>query len=220
VANVLVIAPHADDEVLGCGGMVAKRQSDTVHVAVATVGGPRRPHLGYEPTVQQRYDELVAAMGILGVKRFHVLWDGMDKRLDTLPQLEMVTRLDAILEGTDYDEVYFPSPSHDHDHRTVSEAALAALRPYGHRHMPSLIAQYEYAYLGWGQQPVQGGRMYVDISGVIAVKERALEAYRSQMREPPHPVSIQGMRTLASLRGLESGHTFAEMFWLLKWDRP
>lgn len=218
MSNILVIAPHADDEVLGCGGMIAKRQG--VHVMVATVGGLRKPHLDAEPTVKERYGELTEAMSILGVRKWHVLYDGMDMRLDTVPQLDLVTKLDVILEATDYDEVYFPGPSHNHDHRAVSEAAFAALRPYGHAHMPSLIAQYEYGYSGWGQSLPQGGRMYVDISGVIAVKERALEAYRSQVRQAPHPVSVQGMRALASLRGLEAGHAFAELFYLLKWDRP
>lgn len=219
--KVLVIAPHADDEVLGCGGLIAKQvaRGDEIHLVVVAIGGLRQRHLQFTPTVEERRSEMLEAAKILGIAKVQMLYEGMDMRLDTIPQVKLVSAIDAILDKETYAEVYFPCPSHNHDHEAVSHASFAALRPAAHTHTPDLIAQYEY-YYGWNQLPMQGGRMYVDITAYMEIKERAMRAYKSQIRSGPHPASVEAIHALALMRGLEAGFKFAELFYLLKFNKP
>ncbi|KKS54537.1 MAG: hypothetical protein UV20_C0031G0005 [Candidatus Magasanikbacteria bacterium GW2011_GWA2_42_32] len=170
--KILIIAPHADDEVLGCGGLIAKQtaRGDEVHLVIAAVGGNRQRHLASAPSIEERWSEALVAADILGIS-------------------------------------------------VVLHASLAALRPAAHAYSPDLIAQYEY-YYGWTQPPTQGGKMYVDITLDLEVKARAMEAYRSQMRQGSHPASLEAIRTLAAMRGLEAGFKYAELFYVLKFIKP
>ena len=135
-------------------------------------------------------------------------------RLDTVPQLDIVTRLDGILDQDYYEEVYFPYPSHNHDHQELYRATYAALRMTDGRRMPRLSALYEYAYIGWTPTEIRGGKLYVDITDYLETKMEAFEAYESQIRSFPHPCSPQAIRTLAAMRGIECGCAAAELFYL------
>lgn len=219
--KILIIAPHADDEVLGCGGLIAKQAAngDEIHLVIAAIGGLRQRHLDSAPTVEERWSEVLEVASILGLAKVQVLYVGLDMRMDTVPQVELVSEIDAILDNNAYAQVYLPCPSHNHDHEAVLHASFAALRPAAHINAPSLIAQYEY-YYGWTQLPMQGGRMYVDITAYMETKERAMRAYKSQIRPGPHPTSIEAINALASMRGLEAGLRSAELFHLLKFIKP
>lgn len=216
--NILVLAPHADDEVVGCGGLIARRalEGAAVHVVVGAVGGLHHRHLETAATTECRKNELLAAAAILGVARTTILYEGLDMRLDTVPEVELVTSVDAILDETRYDEIYFPYASHNHDHRVLFNVAFAALRNTPGRPTPRVVALYEYAYVGWQPQEIRGGRMYVDISSTLERKLAAFEAYPSQLKAAPHPCSRHGIETLARMRGLEAGVAAAEMFYLQK----
>ena len=217
MADILVLAPHADDEVIGCGGMMARRtaEGDRVHVAVFGVGGIQHRHLEHEATAVARLDEFKRATEILGVAETTVLFEGMDMRLDTIPQVEIVSKIDDLLESK-YDEVYFPYSSFNHDHQTVFDAVFSALRMKGGDQAPLLSALYEYPEVGWNPTEIRGGKMYVDISDQLEQKMRALSAYESQMRSHPHPRSPESVRLFAQMRGVEAGFAAAELFYLQK----
>ena len=219
--KILIIAPHADDEVLGCGGLIAKQtaRGDEVHLVIAAVGGNRQRHLASAPSIEERWSEALVAADILGISKVVALYEGYDMRMDTVPKVELVTKIDAILDSAAFSEIYLPCSSHNHDHEVVLHASLAALRPAAHAYSPDLIAQYEY-YYGWTQPPTQGGKMYVDITFDLEVKARAMEAYGSQVRQGSHPASLEAIRTLAAMRGLEAGFKYAELFYVLKFIKP
>lgn len=216
--NVLVVAPHADDEVLGCGGLIARRKEagHRVDVVVLGLGGVPQRADGQPSDVAMRQDELHRAGLILGVDRLTVLFPGLDMRMDTLPMLAVVTALDNVLDATRYDEVYLPYASSNQDHQVCYRAMLAALRPATGRSQPKLVAAYEYALIGWQPEAVPGGRLYVDISHVLDIKLAALDCYPSQLRPFPHPCSPEAVTTLARYRGLEAGLQAAELFYLLR----
>ena len=217
MADILVLAPHADDEVLGCGGMMARRaaEGDRIHVVVFGVGGLKHRHLEQEAKTAARLEELKQASKILGVTETTVLYEGMDMRLDTVPQVEIVSKLDEILESK-YDEVYFPYSSFNHDHQAVFDATYSALRTKGGDQAPLMSALYEYPEVGWNSSEVRGGKMFVDISDHLETKIRALVAYESQVRPHPHPLSLESLRLFAGMRGMESGFAAAELFYVQK----
>jgi LmbE family N-acetylglucosaminyl deacetylase len=215
-SNILILAPHADDEVVGCGGMIARRAAEgySIHVVVAAIGGLKHRHLNDTTSLEQRKQELAKAADILGVSKTTILYEGMDMRLDTVPQVDIVTKLDSILDQTYYEEVYFPFASHNHDHQELYRAAYAALRTTSGRRIPRLSALYEYAFFGWNPTEIRGGKLYIDITDHLEAKIKAFEIYASQLRAFPHPCSPQAISTLAATRGAECMCTAAELFYI------
>lgn len=214
--DILIIAPHADDEVLGCGGLIAKRvvQGYTAHVVVCGMGwGGWRTTQADLPT---RQAELTAAATVLGVATTQVLYPGLDMRLDTLPRVELVSRFDAVLTERPYAEIYIPCISVNHDHRVVYEAMLSALRPTVVRPALRRVCAYEYAMSGWPHATSDGGNYYVSITETLDAKLKALACYTSQLKPYPHPCSRGAVVALAHFRGMESGMIAAEMFYILR----
>ena len=155
--NILVIAPHADDEVLGCGGLIARRAAAGawVHVAVLGLGGVKQRGTTIQSSlIVVRERELHRAAEVLGVQKTTVLFEGRDMRMDTEPMLNVVTALDGLLDDMAYDEVYLPYASVNHDHQVTYRAMLAALRPATGRPAPPFVAAYEYALIGWQLEAV------------------------------------------------------------------
>ena len=215
--RILVISPHADDEVFGCGGMIRRRVSEgyVVDVIVATISTVHRQS-EMKATAETRTRELQEASKRLGVETPKVLFKGYENQLDTLPLLELVSALDHILDQERYDQVFIPYPSHHQDHRILYEAGFSALREKGTEHYPSLIAMYEYPYIGWTPSDFHGGKYYVNITEQLEEKLFALQAYESQLCPPPHPVSLAAVKTLAAMRGMECGRKYAELFYVIK----
>lgn len=215
--RILVVSPHADDEVLGCGGMLLRRIAEG-HSADVVVGSVSTVRAGGEvkASADTRRQELAEAARRLGVGEPRILFEDYENRLDTLPILDIVSALDAVLSEGRYDQVFIPYPSHHQDHRILYEASFSALREKGDGHGPTLVAAYEYPYVGWTPVEFHGGPYYVDVSEQMDGKIHALEAYASQLRPPPHPTSVDAVRRLASMRGLECGRVYAELFYVLK----
>lgn len=213
--DILIVAPHADDEVLGCGGLIAKRvaQGHAVHVVVGGLSWIGRSDM---PSEAMRRAELVAAGQVLGVTTTQVLYPGLDMRLDTLPRVELVSKLDAVLAARPYAEIYLPCVSVNYDHQIVHEAMLSALRPTVMRPTLRRVCAYEYAMSGWPHATSDGGNYYVSITDTLDAKLKALACYTSQLKPYPHPCSRGAVVALAHYRGLESGMIAAEMFYILR----
>jgi LmbE family N-acetylglucosaminyl deacetylase len=204
--RILIVAPHSDDETIGCGGMISKASGRGDDVYVVTVA------LGYGDT---RYEELLKAADVLGARDTKVLYWDKDSCLDTIPQRELVSRFDEVLSEP-YDEVYIPYNHFHQDHRAVFDACLSSLR-VGLRHTPGLVAMYETVFPAWSTFSAWHGKMYVDITNTINRKTDALFCHKSQLnRSARYPLSIDAVRTLARERGMECGVEYAEMFYVLR----
>lgn len=215
--QILVIAPHADDEVIGCGGMVAGLAASgaAVDIVVMSAGGVLHRHRANAISIEERNKELAASATVLGVRQVSILFPGKEMRMDTLAQLEIVTALDALLDAVAYDEVFVPPSDQNADHRACHAAALSALR-LGARPAPSLIAIYETApESSWGA-PALSPTMFVDISAHWETKLQALACYASQARLAPHPRSPETLTKMAAFRGAQCGARFAEAFHVLR----
>jgi N-acetylglucosamine malate deacetylase 1 len=223
--NILVIAPHADDEVLGCGGLIAKRaaQGHDVYVVIIGLGGLKlkttfqyATERDYTGVDSRRYEELKAATRVLGVRDMRVVYPLKEMRLDSVSAIELVTRFDDAVNEREYTEIYIPCPSVNHDHEIVYKAMLAALRPSIARPYLKRICAYEYALSSWPLPAVSGGNLYVDITCALHIKLQALACYASQKRPYPHPCDPAAVEALAHFRGMESGVNAAEMFYILR----
>jgi len=223
IRSALVIAPHADDEVIGAGGLIARLTGGGVPVTVLYVVVDGFHHYGLDrlATLDQRQQEIAAVAGILSFE-YEVAYQGQDliEKLDTLPQRDLVDLFEAKLNQHRPDLLLLPHGiDYDQDHGACYRAAFAAARPIPEalgKFFPRHVLGYESPKLGWSERPFHPA-MYWDVSREIETKCQALAAYRTQLRPAPHLRSLDSIRDLARSRGREAGVEFAEAFSVLRW---
>lgn len=207
--SILVIAPHADDEVLGCGAYLfdEAKTGARIHVVIGAVGGVDR---------RQKYDERIKELSnvcsFLGAT-FEVLFKNKDAVMDTLPDRDVVSALDKIVDMEKPDVILINCWSHHQDHKKLFGCGMASMRQReGFR--PEMIMLYEYPCLEPGVV-IDGGRCYHPFGEeTLEAKKKMLQLYPSQIRNAPSPINATGIHTLAVLRGRECGHDYAELFYV------
>ncbi|BDU75451.1 PIG-L deacetylase family protein [Mesoterricola sediminis] len=210
----LVVAPHADDEVLGAGGAMARwaGEGHAVHVVVATRGYP--PLFAPEAEARCR-EEAVQAHRRLGVATTRFL-DLPAAGLDTLQHRELNARLLTCLQDLAPDELYLPFVGDLHrDHQLVFLSALVAGRPSGPVYPHRIYAYETLSETNWNApylSPAFTPNHFVDIGPTLDAKLEAFALFRSQVKEPPHERSLMALRALAVLRGATVGLPAAEAF--------
>ena len=218
---VLVVAAHPDDEVLGCGGTLARiaGAGGAVHVLLIADGETSRVARARPKTearrLARRRRAAQAAGEILGVASVDVL-DHPDNRLDSVDLLDLVKEIEAIVQR------YNPSMVLTHhagdvnvDHRAVHDAVIAACRPLPGHCVRKLLffevpSSTEWRPCGSAQQ--FNPNWFVDISATLATKMQALKAYEAELRAFPHPRSLGAVEALAKWRGASVGVMAAEAF--------
>ena len=211
--RVLIIAPHPDDEVLGCGGAIARhvQRGDDVYLVVATKT--------YTPDwteefIENRPKEVERANNILGIKQTFFL-DFPTVKLDTVPQKELNDALDRIILDIKPDIAYIPHRGDlNKDHRLIHESSLVALRPT-HVKVRRILSYEVLSETEWGVEPF-APNTYVDISDSFNKKIEAMKVYSSELIKYPHPRSIEIIEALAKKRGSECGLKLAEGFMLIR----
>ena len=222
--KLLVIAPHPDDEVIGCGGLIAKikEAGGKVYVLFLTVGNTRDFTKVGLSTAKERIAEIEAVAKFLKYDNWDLAFKGNDYhlQLDTLGQkalMDVIERGSIVaIERVKPTIVTFTShKSHNQDHRIAAMAAHAATRPapYGTKHFVKNVLSYEEAADLWTLENNMKVNLFLPLNQTeIDAKVKSLKLYKSQLRPAPNLRSAQAMITLAKLRGLQSGTNFAEAF--------
>lgn len=214
--NVLVIAPHQDDEVLGCGGVMARHaaEGDTVHVVVVTRGiASLFPPVEIEATRR----ELHAALEVLSVSGVQFL-EFPAPQLDLVARHELAEAIQRVIYSLQAQILYVPHAGDIHfDHRAVFEAALVAARPINRCPVERIVAYETLSETEWGapSNPFVPS-LFVDISQHLQKKLQAMSCYKSQLKDPPHPRSLAGLKALARYRGYTIGTAAAEAFMVVR----
>ena len=210
--KVLVIAAHPDDEVLGCGGTIARHvtEGDDVHVMFIADGETAR-------TMAVKPNRNIAAYNaskILGTQP-PIFLDWTDQRLDTLPMLQITRAIEAQVEKIQPSVVYTHHAGDlNLDHRIVHQAAMTALRPLPSAPCRDLFTFEVLSSTEWGTAFMPNH--FVCISAYMNLKLDALRCYGDEMRDPPHPRSLMGISNLAKSRGNSVGIHFAEAFMTMR----
>ncbi|MBI5139834.1 MAG: PIG-L family deacetylase [Candidatus Vogelbacteria bacterium] len=215
--TVLVIVAHPDDEVLGCGGAIVKhiRQGDKVFlIALADGVSSRKGYKFREKRI--RSEEFEKSAGILGIsKTFY--FGFKDQCLGSIPLLKIIKQIEKVKCEIHPDIVYTHYRNDlNVDHRITFNAVLTACRPLKGSTVNSIFAFEVLSSTEWNYPNYFSPNVYVDISKVIDVKIKAMQAYQSEIRSWPHPRSLETIKVLAQKRGCEVGLEFAEAFELIR----
>lgn len=218
--DILVVAAHPDDEVLGCGGSLARlaNEGHTINILLLADGESSR-----QADVQDRDYELVSARNkaaeeackIMGCKSVNIL-NLPDNRLDGLERLDIIKQIEIFIER------YRPSMVFTHhsgdvniDHRIVHDAVVAACRPQPGHPVKEVLFFEVPSSTEWrppGSDSSFNPNIFYDISETLENKLEALLAYESELRDFPHPRSLKAVRALAEWRGTTAGVEAAEAF--------
>jgi LmbE family N-acetylglucosaminyl deacetylase len=219
--SILIFAAHPDDEVLGCGGTIAKLADEgaIIHVAFLADGVFSRAvdQVRMQEELRIRRAAAQKACDILGVKSVS-FGDFPDNRMDTVALLDITKALEELI-AVHQPEVVFTHHAGDVniDHRRMHEAAVTACRPQRGNPVKTLLCFEVPSSTEWqlpGSAPVFAPNWFVDISGALDRKFAALDAYAAELRDWPHPRSRQGVEHLARWRGATVGVDAAEAFML------
>ena len=216
--NILVIAPHADDEVLGVGGTMAlyAKLGFKVYVCIVTKGSEplyreNRLHIIREETRQ--------AHELLGVQETFFL-DFPAVMLETIPRYEMNAKLQNIVDKVMPVKVFIPHHGDmQKDHQMVAEACMVVLRPKFAHKVKEIYAYETLSETEWNTPHASTAfipNVWNDISESLAIKIAAMEKFKTQLADFPNPRSVLAIESLARLRGSNICVNAAEAFTLIR----
>lgn len=216
--RVLVIAAHPDDEVIGAGGTIARHvaHGDDVYWCVVTQAcSPRWPE---EIQAEARH-QVERVQQVLGIRE--VFFCGFPTvELNTVPHIDLCSALQCVVDQVQPEAVYTtPGDDINQDHRLVYGATLVATRPLPNRSIRRVLSYEASTTTRYGLPAGSSGfvpNVFVDIARYLDKKLEAMSCYQAELREYPHPRSLEGLRLLARERGLSVGLEAAECFQLVR----
>jgi LmbE family N-acetylglucosaminyl deacetylase/RimJ/RimL family protein N-acetyltransferase len=222
--SVLVIAAHPDDEVLGCGGTMARLRANGHDVKIAILGegitSRYRSRKEANPSLLSNLREHSRrAADELGVKDLF-LYDLPDNRFDTLPMLDVIKIVEELVQE------HAPHTIFTHgcadlnlDHVVTHRAVLTATRPIEGHCVRNLYTFEIPSSTDWSFHrvtPCFQPNTFCDIESTIEVKKRAMACYKTELQNFPHPRSLEGLEVVARRWGTVVGCKAAEAFELVR----
>jgi len=218
--RILVVAPHADDELLGCGGMLLRRQAEGAVVGWLLVTA-MTPDGGWSlERIETRRKEIEQVRESLGVIVPHLFALGLPTtRLDELSVNDLVSRFSQVFADFQPQEVLVPHPHDIHsDHRVVFDVACACTKWFRYPSVKRVLSYETLSETDFILKPegIFRPTSYVDISPYMERKLAVMRCYPSELGTHPFPRSETALRALAQLRGAQAGFEYAEAFQLLR----
>lgn len=218
--RILVIAAHPDDEILGMGGTIAKYVSkgDEVALLIVTDGSTSqyKDDPGLDEIIENKKKETEKAAQIIGIS--HIYYGNLpDMKLDVTPHTEVNRVIEDVVDN------FKPSVVYTHfegdinkDHQCVYQSTMVACRPVSGQTVQEVYSYSVPSSTEWNPQNTKNiftPNIFIDINGEFADKKyAAMGAYHTELREYPHPRSIETLKIFDKAVGLQVGLECAESF--------
>ncbi len=220
--KVLILAAHPDDEILGCGGLIAKYHKNIeLRVVFIAEGSSCR----FAPT---DINEIKAAINDRensarnALKKFSpesITFENHEcGKLDSIPIIDINKIIERHIKEFNPDTVI----SHSHtdansDHRRIAESVIMATRPGALNTVKTVMSMEIPSSTEWNFNSVFEPNLFLSINdNQLNEKIEALEKYNSEIKPFPFPRSAEGIKTFARYRGLQSGNSLAEAFRIIR----
>jgi LmbE family N-acetylglucosaminyl deacetylase len=220
--NILIIAAHPDDEILGCGGTAARLAHEGYEIYTLILGEGitsrdlTRQREKRETEIARLKEQIREANRIIGVKDVFV-FDFPDNRFDSIPLLDIVKTVEEVKEKIK-PHIIFTHYENDLnvDHRVTYRAVLTAARPQPGETVKEIYSFEVLSSTEWNYPLSFNPDCFFDITAFIDLKTKSMEKYQSELRDYPHPRSLKAMRVNAENWGIKTGLTYAEAFKLIR----
>ncbi len=217
MSKVLVIAPHPDDETLGCGGTLFRHKHEGDEIYWVIVTGINEENGWSADAVEKRDAEIGAAAqkyDFSEVFNFRL----PTTRIDTLPLSDLISKISEVYKKIEPEIIYMPWSYDVHtDHQIVSRALQSSLKWFRYPHIQKVFmyetpSETEFNFV---EKNTFRPNVFVNISNHLDNKIEAMGIYESEMGDFPFPRSEKTIRSLAAFRGSQSGYEAAEAFELV-----
>lgn len=216
--KILIIAPHPDDEVLGCGGIIKKYSllNNDVFVLIVTRGTPKKYS---DERIAVGRAQALKAHALLGVKETF-FFEYPAPELDTIPQADLSDSISNLINKLKIEAIYIPHRGDiHHDHLVVFNASIVAGRPVGNYTVKEIYCYETLSETEWAAPFGDDAFIpnhFVNIEDTIQHKLEAMSAYAGQLRGFPNPRSLNAIVALSQFRGATVGVKNAEAFMTIR----
>jgi LmbE family N-acetylglucosaminyl deacetylase len=224
MSNILVVAAHPDDEVLGLGAAIRRHinSGDVVDCVILGEGMTSRAKTREESDKNALNDlhyQTLKAAEIIGFR--NIFFSGLpDNRFDSIDLLDIVKEVDKHIQSLKPEIIY----THHYgdlniDHRKTFEAVITASRPIAPYSVKEIYCfetpsstEWNFKYGDNAFKP----NVFIDVEDTLSAKLKAMECYKSEIRDYPHPRSIKALEIMAARWGTVVGKKYAEAFELIR----
>ena len=219
--RTLIVAPHPDDELLGCGGTLLRRVSEGGVVGWLLMTAVTKASFWTDALINERNLEIdKVRQGLsIALPHFYAL-NFPTTELDQISMATLVGEISNVFSDFEPNEVLLPHPGDVHsDHRVAFEAASACTKWFRYPSVKRVMTYETLSETEFGLNPVEKSfrpNLFVNISEQLDFKLNLLSIYKSELGEHPFPRSLDSIRALALLRGAQMGTNAAEAFQLLR----
>jgi LmbE family N-acetylglucosaminyl deacetylase len=219
--KTLVVAPHPDDELLGCGGTLLRRVAEGGTVAWLLMTAITEENGWSAERIEERASEIDQVRQGLQISPGHLYaLNFPTANLDRFPMTTLVASISQVFANYKPDEVFLPHPSDAHsDHRVTFEAAAACTKWFRYSSVKRVITYETLSETEFGINPVKNmfqPNLFVNVSEYLEAKLSLLGVYQSELGKHPFPRSLEAVRALSFLRGSQMGVPAAEAFQVLR----
>ena len=221
---VLVVAAHPDDEILGVGGTVRRHieNGDAVYALVLGEGQTSRwtqRELADPEVLKKLHEDSYNAAKIIGFK--DIFFESLpDNRFDSVALLDVVKIVESYIEEIKPAIIYtHHSGDLNVDHQVTHKAVLTATRPIGNYSVKEIYGFETVSSTEWNfgnKEQSFYPQKYVDVTDTFDVKCKAMEEYKSELCQFPHPRSLKMLEAVATMRGSTVGIELAEAFEVIR----
>jgi LmbE family N-acetylglucosaminyl deacetylase len=227
--NILVVAAHPDDEIIGMGGALKKlSKTHSISVLFLADGITARKTFGHKNSlnyesskiekqkmkqeIEKRKVDAKKALKLVGVSKMKFL-DLPDNELDLVPFLKIVKQIETEIKKTKCNIVF----THHHndlniDHRIAYEATVTATRPLPNSNISAVFSFEAISSSDWHKPYQFNPQLFIDISKELGIKIKSLQAYKNEIQKFPHPRSKEMIEITAKRWGSLYGFNAAEAF--------
>lgn len=216
--KVLVIVAHPDDEVVGCGGVIARfaREGNRIYTMILGEGITSRDE---KRDIKKRENELRRLKGsvhkanrLLGVRDVFT-YDFPDNRFDSVELLDMVKIIEKIIMKIKPDTILTHYEKDlNIDHRITCQAVIAATRPFAGQTVKEIYSFEVLSSTEWNFPLSFSPDVFFDIKETLNKKLKAMSEYKTELKKMPHPRSLKGIEINAMQWGMKTGLEYAEAF--------
>ena len=215
--KILVIAPHPDDETIGCGGTLLRHKDDRDEISCVIMTKLKTNDNWTEKAVIEKQKEIEKIKKIYQFHSFDI-FDFPPSELDRIPINLLISKISNLFEKIKPDIIYIPYNNDIHtDHRIISNAAMSSAKWFrsGSIKRINMYETLSETNFNFSQNNAFNPNYFVEISKFLEKKLEICGCYKSEFKKHPFPRSEESIRSLAKLRGSQSGFEAAESFKLI-----
>ena len=215
--KILVIAPHPDDETLGCGGSLLKhaKNGDEINWLICTEA---HSELGWSNNkIQQRKTEIKLVKEKYNFESVHALGIPAAK-VDLMPISEIAEKIGGIVNEISPNIIYMPFFNDVHtDHNIIGKVLQSLIKWFRYPSLKKVLVYETLSETNFNfiSKDKFHPNTFNNITNFIDEKIKIMKIYESELHEHPFPRSRESIKALAILRGSQSGHKYAEAFHLV-----